>query len=92
MNRYVVPFFASAVLSGVLCGATRAKAASWWRTVDGSACNPSDADSTTHYWKRQDCPFVSDTISGATSISGNAASTIYADYVVGEAHVENVYI
>jgi hypothetical protein len=92
MRRYLVPFFASAIVSGLVCAATQAQATNWWRTVDGAACNPSDPDSVTHYYKSQDCPFVSDTISGATSLTGNGATTIYADYVVGEAHVEDLYI
>jgi hypothetical protein len=92
MNRHLVPFLASTALSALVFASTGATAAGWWRTIDGSVCNPSSPDPRLGYFKRYDCPFVSDTVSGATSISGNAATSVYADYVVGENHVENLYI
>jgi len=92
MKRYLVPFLASTALSALVFTTTGATAAGWWRTVDGSACHPSNPDPRLGYYQQWDCPFVSDTITGATSISGNAATVVYADYVVGENHVENLYI
>src|SRR4051794_24439357 len=91
MPKQLVTFFVSAVVSGILFATTGAAAATWWRTVDGSACTVTEpnVNGSSRY---QACPFISDTIEGATSLSGNGASTIYADWVVGENHVENLYI
>jgi hypothetical protein len=75
-------------LAGVVCASTGVRAATWWRTVPGSACDFYQS-SMTHFR----CPFPSDRIAGATSIDGNATlGAIFADYTIGESGSPAVYI
>jgi hypothetical protein len=96
MNRSLVVFIGSAVLAGLLGTASWARAAYWFRTVEGSACEPFPypmSNSSPDYPTEYRCAFPSDTIEGATSISGNrGVSSIFADYAVGEAGARDVNI
>ena len=95
MNRPVVAFLVSAVAGAVLGVSNPSFAATWWRTVHGSACAPYPypVANSTSYPQSYTCSFPSDQITGATSLGGNGGVTaVYADFVIGESGGKNVMI
>jgi hypothetical protein len=85
MKRSLLAFVVSAAATCVLGASTRSLAATWYRTIEGSACEPipnTDLDTPPFPYIFR-CGFPSDQIVGATSVGGNGGvSRIYADYAI----------